>query len=244
MTVVCVGGLDPLGRAGLIADRSACSAVGVHAVVVCTALTAQDDESCLVQVVDAGFLADQLQVVFRSSSKLVVKVGWLAGESQLKVLLELLPDDAELIVDPLMRTTSGVEVFSGDMSGELYQRYIERSDLFTPNLVEAKRWLTASSSDAAELASSLQLRGASRVLLKGGHSDSDCIDDFFIDHDGGLRIFRHDRYPGHHRGTGCRLASSVAARVSQGCEYEHAVAMSIEWLTQQIEAASNSETHT
>jgi len=243
MTVVCVGGLDPLGRAGLIADRSACSALGVHAVVVCTALTAQDDESCLVHVVDAGFLADQLKVVFRSSSKLVVKVGWLAGEPQLKVLLELLPGDAELIVDPLMRTTSGVEVFSGDMSGELYQRYIERSDLFTPNLIEAKRWLTASSSDAAELASSLQLRGASRVLLKGGHSDSDCIDDFFIDHDGSLRIFRHERYPGHHRGTGCRLASSVAARVSQGCEYEHAVAMSIEWLTQQIEAASNSEIH-
>ena len=130
------------------------------------------------------------------------------------------------------------------MRGELYQRYIERSDLFTPNLIEAKRWLTASSSDAAELASSLQLRGASRVLLKGGHSDSDRIDDFFIDEDGSSRVFRHERYPGNHRGTGCRLASAVAARVSQGCEYEHAVATSIEWLTQQIEAASNSETHT
>ena len=238
MTVLCVGGLDPLGRAGLIVDHSACAAFGVNALIVCTALTAQDDESCLVRAVDANFLAEQLRVVFRLHDQLVVKVGWLAGEAQLRVLLELLPDSTPLIVDPLMRTSSGIEVYCDDFTSDLYRHYIQRSDLFTPNLIEAQQWLGTSSSDPSELASSLQLRGASRVLLKGGHSDSDCIDDFFIDHDGSSRIFRHERYPGHHRGTGCRLASAVAARLSQGIDYEQAIADSIDWLTREIEAVA------
>ena len=238
MTVLCVGGLDPLGRAGLIVDHATCAAFGVHAVVVCSALTAQDDTSCLVRAVDADFFADQLRVAFRSHSQVVVKVGWLSDEAQLKVLLDLLPESAPLIVDPVMRTTSGVRVYNDDLKSNLYQSYVRRSSLFTPNLIEAQNWLGTPLSEPAELSSRLQLSGASRVLLKGGHSDTDCIDDFFIDRDGSSRVFRHERYPGNHRGTGCRLASAIAARVSQGVGYEQSIADSIDWLTRQIEAAA------
>ena len=238
MTVLCIGGLDPLGRAGLIVDHIACADYGVDANLVCTALTAQDNESCLVESVEPGFFADQLRVVFRTHSEIVVKVGWLTGEAQLKVLLDLLPADAPLVVDPLLRTSSGTEVYRGDIKSDLYRAYIRRSDLFTPNLIEAQAWLDSTSFDAADLASGLQLNGARRVLLKGGHSDGESIDDFFIDEDGTSRIFRHERYSGVHRGTGCRLASAVAARLSQGVGYERSIADSIEWLSRQIEAAA------
>ncbi len=238
MTVLCIGGLDPLGRAGLIVDHATCSALGVRAVVVCSALTAQDDESCLVRAVDADFFAGQLRVVFGAHSDLVVKVGWLTGEEQLKVLLDLLPDNSPLIVDPVLRTTSGVQVYGDNLKSDVFHRYIRRSSLLTPNLIEAQLWLETASPDPAELASRFQLHGASRVLLKGGHSDTDWINDFFIDHDGSSRVFRHERYTGNHRGTGCRLASAVAARVSQGIGYEQAIADAIDWLTRQIEAAA------
>ena len=238
MTVVCIGGLDPLGRAGLIVDHAACADVGVDALLVCTALTAQDDESCLVKAVEPRFFADQLRVVFRAHSAVVVKVGWLTGEAQLEVLLDLLPVDARLVVDPLMHTSSGVEVYRDDLKSDLYRSYIRRSDLFTPNLIEAQAWLGSSSVDAADLASGLQMNGARRVLLKGGHSDGESVDDFFLDDDGSSRIFRHERYSGVHRGTGCRLASAVAARLSQGVGYERSIADSIEWLSRQIEAAA------
>ncbi len=238
MTVLCIGGLDPLGRAGLSVDRSACAAMGVQAATVCTALTAQNDQDCQVETVSSAFFKTQLEMVSRQLDLRVVKVGWIADEEQLKALLDWLPKSVVLVADPLLATSSGVRVYRDDPRGAGYMDYLKRADLVLPNWMEASAILGAPIEDASEAASALRVIGIKRLILKGGHSGRDPIDDLFIDTDGGMSIFRHARCSGQHRGTGCRLASAVAAALSQGASFERAASVGIDWLVAQISAAA------
>ena len=165
MSLLCIGGLDPLGRAGLLADRQACQAFGVEAQVVCSALTAQDDASCAVYPVDPAFFSEQLRVVLRTARPQVVKVGWLSDEAQVTELLRQVGDEVELIIDPLLRTSSGVRVYQSDWSAPSYARLLARADLLTPNLVEARELVGGTTHDPVELGSRLQQLGARRVLV-------------------------------------------------------------------------------
>ena len=238
MSLLCIGGLDPLGRAGLLADRQACQAFGVEAQVVCSALTAQDDASGAVYPVDPAFFAEQLRVVLRAARPQVVKVGWLSDEAQVTELLRQVGDEVELIIDPLLRTSSGVRVYESDWSAPSYARLLARADLLTPNLVEARELVGGTTLDPVELGSRLQQLGARRVLVKGGHGEGDVLEDVLIDRDGGPHFYRHPRVPGHHRGTGCRLASACGARRSQGATYIQAVTDAVRWLEREIQAAA------
>ena len=235
MSLLLIGGLDPLGRAGLLADLQACRAAGVQPNVLCTALTAQDDERCSSQAVAPSFLAEQLEMVLVCAAPQVVKTGWIANEEQLEVLLTLLPEQTKLLVDPLLCTSSGTRVYSGDLTSGLYPELLRRADLLLPNLNEAAELLGAPIEDIAEAASALRAMGIKRLLLKGGHGEGESITDLFMDDEGGLRFMRHDRSPGQHRGTGCRLASSLAARLSCGASYEEASVAAVAWLSEQLE---------
>ena len=235
MNVLLIGGLDPLGRAGLLADVEACRAAGVRAQVLCTALTAQDDTSCGVQVVPAGFLAEQLELVLAQGQTEVIKTGWIADEEQLEAVLDLLPSGLKLVVDPLLATSSGKRVFCGDIHGPNYARLLRRADILMPNLIEAAEILGVAIEDVTEAASALRALGIQRLVLKGGHAEADQITDLFMDDDGGLRFLRHERLPGNHRGTGCRLASSLAAHLCAGASYEDATVKAVAWLSEQLE---------
>ncbi len=234
MSLVLIGGLDPLGRAGLLADLEACRAWGVSPQVVCTALTAQDDKHCAVEPVPSSFVTQQLEVVLSQTQPLVVKTGWVATIEQLEAILSWLPETVKLIVDPLLVTSSGRTVFAGSCQSEPYQRFLSRADLVLPNLDEAKAILGAPIDDVTEAASALCARGIKRLLLKGGHAPGALITDLFMDQDGGIRFLRHDRIPGRHRGTGCRLASALAARLSTGGSFEEASVAAVRWLNEQL----------
>ena len=214
MSVLLIGGLDPLGRSGLLADLEGCRSWGVSPQMVCTALTAQDDHHCSVEPVSASFVAQQLEVVLTQMQPLVVKTGWLANTEQLEAILAGLPETVTLVVDPLLMTSSGRTVFQGSCQSEPYRRLLRRADLVLPNRDEAEALLGAPVHDVTEAASALLASGIKRVLLKGGHAPGARITDLFMDADGGVRFLQHDRIPGRHRGTGCRLASALAARLS------------------------------
>jgi hydroxymethylpyrimidine/phosphomethylpyrimidine kinase len=238
MTVLLIGGLDPLGRSGVIADVQAVHSAGGEAFVVCTALTAQDDHGGHVDPVDPVFFAKQLVPCFDQGDVRVVKTGWLANDAQIEALLDALPASAQLVVDPILKTTSGLRVYCGDWASGVYMKLLARADLLTPNLLEATQLLGAPLSDVTEAASSLQRLGPQRILLKGGHGEGDMLTDVFLDADGSLAFWKHSRVPGSHRGTGCRLASFVAAQVSQGSDYENACSRAVAWLNARLAGGS------
>jgi hydroxymethylpyrimidine/phosphomethylpyrimidine kinase len=236
--VLCIGGWDPLGRAGLLADRAACAAAGADFAGVCSALTAQDDSAALAWPVSAERLAAQLRICFGSASFGAVKTGWLADAAQIEALLAALPAGLPLIVDPLLATSSGQRVYQGSTDAEPYRRLLGRADLITPNLPEAHSLLGLTYEDPAECATALAGRGMARVLLKGGHGDGAIISDIFVDSDRSIEVFRQPRQVGVQRGTGCRLASFCAAAVAQDRSYANAVAAAIRWLSGQIVATA------
>ena len=88
MTVLLIGGLDPLGRSGVIADVQAVHGAGAEAFIVCSALTAQDDHGGDIELVDPDFLAKQLTICFDQEDVRAVKTGWLANDGQIQVLLD------------------------------------------------------------------------------------------------------------------------------------------------------------
>jgi hydroxymethylpyrimidine/phosphomethylpyrimidine kinase len=100
--------------------------------------------------------------------------------------------------------------------------------LVTPNIPEACS-LTGlsclSKQDLHALASAIIDLGSAAVLVKGGHLEgSECVDYLLKKGEPQGEEFRQARIPGPSiRGTGCRLASAIAARLALGDDLEQAV---------------------
>lgn len=228
MSVLLIGGLDPLGRAGLLADLQACAGFDTYA--VCSVLTAQDDERVSAMLTPSESFAAQLASVFAANEIIAVKTGWLGNEEQVEILLSCLPRQALLVVDTLFHTSSGFSVYGDDVRAPTYQRLLKRADLITPNIPEAEALIAAPISDPVEALSVLRGQGLASLLLKGGHVDGEVCCDTLFKADGSLEFFRHTRVAGLHRGTGCRLASGIAARLGSGQSMEAAIQGSSAWL--------------
>jgi hydroxymethylpyrimidine/phosphomethylpyrimidine kinase len=202
--VLCVGGLDPTGRAGLLADAWAVRTAGAEPLCVATALTAQGGRAFSLNPVAVKVLEAQLDAAFRSGPVGAVKLGMIADRAQLRAIIRALRSAGvrHLVVDPVISTSRGEP-----LSRLLPDDYAELAPLHP--------WLTPNRPELAWLGmrpETLLERGFRGVLVKGSDSG--------IDHllrRSGSRVFRSrpvKRDPVNHRGTGCRLASALAARLA------------------------------
>ena len=125
-----------------------------------------------------------------------------------------------VILDPVMVATSGAKLLADDALDALRTRLIPLASIVTPNIPEAELLLGHPIADAATAESALAEfvddLGARAVLLKGGHlpNDGPMIDRYW---DGdAVAQFGHDRLPIEAHGTGCTLASAIAANLCLG----------------------------
>jgi hydroxymethylpyrimidine/phosphomethylpyrimidine kinase len=232
--VLCVGGLDPAGRAGLLADVRAVEAQGVRAVAVATALTIQSSTRAEGYVaVEVALVRRQLALLLADEPIRAVKVGQLATPELAAVLLEAL-GPLPLVLDTPLVTSSGSSLFPADSVRSAYAPLLARATLVTPNAVEvfalAGRPVSTERGEAEAAALALP---APAVLLKGGHLAGERVEDVLL-RDGTRRSFSAGRVPGKFRGTGCRLASAIAARLALGEELEEAVRRARGWLREQL----------
>jgi hydroxymethylpyrimidine/phosphomethylpyrimidine kinase len=134
-----------------------------------------------------------------------------------------------VVVDPVLATSSRGALYQGN--AEDYSALLDRLDLLTPNLAEAEALtgIACRTEEAMPAAARALLgRGARAVLLKGGHLEGAPAD--LLVSSGRERWFRGLRHAAHRRGTGCRLASAIAAHLAHGRALEEGVERSIEWL--------------
>jgi hydroxymethylpyrimidine/phosphomethylpyrimidine kinase len=229
--VLCIGGLDPAGRAGLLADVRAVEAMGGRVLAVATALTHQTSSRA------AGFAPVSPEVVARQVSMLLedepvgaVKLGQLASRATARVLAPILRGST-LVLDTPFATTSGRELIPAAEREEAYGWLLPMASLVTPNLPE---WslLKRPAETEREAMRRLQL---SRLLLKGGHRPGgDTADDLLLQADGdGVfeRTFSAPRVSGPFRGTGCSLASAIAVGLARGEPVSDAVGAAKRWLS-------------
>ncbi len=223
-----IAGSDSSGGAGIQADMKTFSALGVYALSAVTALTAQNTlgVSGIVQI-EPEFVSAQIRSVVLDIGVDCVKTGMLANSaiiSRVAADLEAL-EVKNLVVDPVMISSSGVRLLDDDAIETLVTRLIPMALVLTPNLHEAEV-LTGIRverlEDMREAAVRIARLGCGYVLLKGGHLRGNPVD---LLYDGS----RFRQYSGvrqetaNTHGTGCTFASAVAAFIARGLRVEQAV---------------------
>lgn len=221
ISALTIAGSDSGGGAGIQTDLKTFAAHGVHGLSAIAALTAQHTRGVTaVHVPDVGFLRAQIDACFDDFDVRAVKLGMLATAGIIHAVADALEawKPAALVVDPVMVATSGAKLLADDALDALRTRLLPMATVLTPNLPEAELLLgrrIAPGADAdAALAELLEL-GPEAVLLKGGHlAEAEVIDRFGS---GVLRAsFRSRRLPVEGHGTGCTLASAIAAHLALG----------------------------
>lgn len=232
--VLCIGGLDPSGRAGLLADARAVEGVGGRALCVATALTFQSSTHARGFVaVEPDVLRRQLDVLLEDEPINAIKLGQLASLENARVLAERLPP-CPLVVDTPLVTSSGVLLLPQSDVFEAYEPLFRRATLVTPNAVEALA-LSRNLSDPIEAVRSIP---TTAVLLKGGHLGGEkVVDRLFVERTE-VASWESERLPGRYRGTGCRLASAIAAELGKGEGLRTAISSARTWLVERLEEES------
>jgi hydroxymethylpyrimidine/phosphomethylpyrimidine kinase len=223
--VLCVGGHDPTGGAGILADAEAVRAAGAFAVTVVTALTEQTTcEFARSDPQSAERVDAQCRALFRDCTPRAMKIGLLGSSRVIRVLDALIDEYPELpvVLDPVLASGAGQDVVDAAMLNQLRQNLVGRSTLVTPNLPEAQALTGAVTPD--DCATALLATGAAWVLITGTHDDTPAVTNWLFDSEGLKQRLEWPRLPGNYHGSGCTLASAIAARLALGMPMLDAVA--------------------
>lgn len=241
--VLTVAGSDPSGGAGIQADLKTLTALGVYGAAAITAVTVQNTLGVSdVMAVPASVVAAQIDAVLGDIGADVIKTGMLGNVDVVRAVAARV-ERLKLVVDPVIQASDGRELLSSDGVRALLEELVPRAALVTPNVPEAER-LTGVSiqtlDDAARAAERLLERGAAAVLIKGGHlpGDEERVVDLLRTLDGEEVRFEGPRVKTRAgRGTGCTLASAIAAGVAEGWTLRDAVQRARDYVEGALRAA-------
>lgn len=228
ISALTLAGSDSGGGAGIQADLKTFAAHRVHGLSAIAALTAQHTRGVTaVHVPPLDFLSAQIEACFADFRIGAAKTGMLATADVIGVVADALRRHAppHRVVDPVMVATSGAKLLEDSALDALRTQLLPLASVITPNLPEAELLLGRaihSADDMRAAAHELLSLGANSVFLKGGHlpGDGDVVD-LFADAQG-IRTISHPRLPLEAHGTGCTLASAIAARLCRGDALEAA----------------------
>lgn len=223
--VLVIAGADSSGGAGLARDVRTLEAMGADALCALTAVTAQTDARVLgVHPVPAEHVRLQIEAAFASRTIGAVKIGMLAGRETVEAVADALQSApaVPVVLDPVLRASSGGVLLDDCGCERLRARLLPLTSLLTPNLPEAA-WLTGSAPepdpDAARIigwAQRLLADGARAVLIKGGHGAGRDATDVLVRPGVEPLWLSGPRLAASRRGTGCALASAIAAALAAG----------------------------
>jgi hydroxymethylpyrimidine/phosphomethylpyrimidine kinase len=235
--VLTIAGSDSGGGAGIQADLKAIAAMGAWGASAVTCLTSQNlDGVRSVQPTDPAILADQIDAVREGFPVRAVKTGMLYSSELIQIVVDRTTHHppVPLVVDPVMVATSGARLLRDDAVATLRDHLLPLATLVTPNLHEAAILAAREVRTVPEMrdaAVAINQLGGAAVLVKGGHLAGDAVDVLF---DGEQFHELHARRipsRGADHGTGCTLASAIAAGLALGLGLPDAVSAAKRLLT-------------
>ncbi len=242
--VLVVAGSDSGGGAGIQADIKAITALGCFTATALTALTAQDTTGVhAVHPVPPDFIRLQMACVLADIGADVVKTGMLGDAATIELVSDVLTEQAAgipVVVDPVMVAKGGQMLLAPEAVGTLKRRLLPLAVIITPNLPEAEVLAGMAIRDVTAMrhaAKALLTLGVPAVLLKGGHLAGDTVVDMLATEDG-VEAFSDPRITTRHtHGTGCTLASAIAAGLAQGMVLGDAVGRARRYVRRAIASA-------
>lgn len=239
--VLVFSATDPSSGAGMQADILTLASLGCHPLCVVTAVTVQDTvgvESVL--PIDAEVVERQARAILEDMPVAAFKVGLLGSVENVVAVAEIAADypDIPLVFDPVLASGRGDDLTNEDMRSAMQELLLPQTTLLTPNSLEARRLTPGGEEEEGEddttaghpgldlhvCAHKLVEMGCQYVLVTGTHENTPQVVNTLYGDDGRkLRADRWDRLPGSYHGSGCTLASAIAACLASGTDIETAV---------------------
>lgn len=210
---------DPTGGAGLQADLLTIAARGCHPLSVVTGLTVQDTRGVIrLHPVDAKLVEEQARALLDEMRVDAFKLGVLASAANAAAIARVLAAHPEVpvVVDPVLTSGRGDALADDNLVAALRADLLPRATVVTPNSVEARR--LAGREALEECAPALLDLGCRHVLVTGTHEDTVEVVNTLYARDGARTAERWPRLPGSYHGSGCTLASALAAALARGLD--------------------------
>lgn len=240
--VLVVAGSDSGGGAGIQADIKTITVLGGYAATAVTAVTVQNTLGVSGALpVPLDLIEAQMRAVLDDIGADVIKTGMLGDAATVARVADLLQIyGIPAVIDPVMVAKGGHALLAGSAVAAMAERLVPRAALLTPNAPEAAA-LTGlaveTTDDLRRAADTLLALGAGAVLMKGGHIPGDRVVDLLITPAGETRFEGARIETRHTHGTGCTLASAIAAGLARDRPLIEAVAAAHGYVAQAIRQA-------
>jgi hydroxymethylpyrimidine/phosphomethylpyrimidine kinase len=227
--VLTIAGSDSSGGAGIQADLKTFAAHGVYGMSVITAVTAQNTSTIMgIQNISSEIIIKQLEAIFSDIRVDAVKIGMLSNAKTILAVVSQLAQSRppHIVLDTVMISKSGHNLLDHDAVSCIIEKLAPLSSILTPNIPEAQK-ITGQSihtvRDMETAAVKIYEKIGTSVLIKGGHLASAPTDVLFDRHQffyfESIRVETKNTH-----GTGCTLASAIAANLAQNISLPAAVA--------------------
>ncbi len=239
-----IAGSDSGGGAGIQADLKTFAALGVHGTSAITCLTAQNPKRVLgVEPCSPKMLHQQIEAIFEELKPAAIKTGMLFSAENIRAVANFFLNrqaigDRQLVVDPVMVSTSGARLLQPMAEKLLKQKLLPLATLVTPNLDEAEVLAGTKISSPEKMriaAHEIHSRYGCAVLLKGGHlkNSREALDIFF---DGQTELLLSAPFVKgvSTHGTGCTYSAAICAALALGHRLPHAVEIGKNFITTAI----------
>ncbi|WP_417494420.1 bifunctional hydroxymethylpyrimidine kinase/phosphomethylpyrimidine kinase [Maricaulis sp.] len=242
--VLVIAGSDSGGGAGIQADIKAIAAIGGYATTAITAITAQNTLGVsAVHPVPVETVIAQMTAVLDDIGTDAIKTGMLVNEAIVLAVADMIEQRAPgrpFVLDPVMVATSGDALLDAGAEAAIRDRLLPLAMLVTPNIAEAERLAGGKIEDIdgqIGAAEALIEMGARAALVKGGHVPGTVARDVLVS-SRGMEIIERPRIETRHtHGTGCTLASAIAALLARGFSLSDAVKHAGDYLYEAISRA-------
>jgi len=240
--VLSFAATDPTGGAGIQADLLTLSSMGCHALTVVTAITVQDTAGVEdVLPIEADWVSDQARVLLEDMPVAAFKIGLVGSVENCAAIAEVVSDypDIPLILDPVLASGRGDEMATEDLIEAMREMLIPQTTIITPNSLEARRLADDGGDEERSLedcAKRILEMGCEYVLITGTHENTPQVVNTLYGQQGVIRSDSWDRLPGSYHGSGCTLASAIAATLANGLDIPEAVREAQEYTWQTLNA--------
>ena len=240
--VLSFAATDPTGGAGIQADLLTLSSMGCHALTVVTAITVQDTAGVEdVLPIEADWVSDQARVLLEDMPVAAFKIGLVGSVENCAAIAEVVSDypDVPLILDPVLASGRGDEMATEEMIEAMREMLIPQTTIITPNSLEARRLADDGGDEERSLedcAKRILEMGCEYVLITGTHENTPLVINTLYGQRGVIRTDSWQRLPGSYHGSGCTLASAIAATLANGLDIPEAVREAQEYTWQTLNA--------
>jgi len=234
---------DPSSGAGLQADLLTIASMGCHPLSVVTAITVQDTLGVQgLQAMDSEWVTDQARCLLEDMPVDAFKIGVLGSVDNIMAIAEVLSDypDVPVVLDPVLASGRGDILANDDMTAALRALLLPHTKIVTPNSIEARRLADVDDDDRTSLdqcAARLMEMGAEYVLVTGTHEQTAEVVNTLYGRGGIVRSDAWKRLAGSYHGSGCTLASAIAATLANGLSIADAVREAQEFTWQTLKRA-------